>query len=52
MTIILTSIMMAGCSMFPSSTTLSMTQKIENYYDKPSHKGDTTIKLQQDFKWQ
>lgn len=51
-TILLSTVILAGCSMFPTATTVSVNQKLENFTDKPTKMGDTTIKLQQDFKWQ
>ena len=42
--LILTALMMVGCVMFPSTTSISATSKVDES-DK------ATIKVQQDFKW-
>jgi len=42
--LIATALMMVGCVMFPSTTSISATSKV----DEPDK---ATIKVQQDFKW-
>ena len=42
--LILTALMMVGCSMFPSTTSVSATSKLDDA-DNP------TVKVQQNFKW-
>ena len=42
--LILTALIMAGCSMFPSTTSVSATSKLEKI-DNP------TLKVEQNFKW-
>ena len=42
--LILTALIMAGCAVFPSTTTVSATSKSDNL-DNP------TVKVQQEFKW-
>jgi len=42
--LILTALIMAGCSMFPSTTSVSASSKLEKI-DNP------TLKVEQNFKW-
>ena len=42
--LILTALIMVGCSVFPSTTSISATSKLEKM-DNP------TLKVQQNFKW-
>ena len=42
--LLLTALMIAGCAVFPSITTVSATSKSDNL-DNP------TVKVQQEFKW-
>ena len=42
--LILTALMMVGCVVFPSTTTISATSKVGD-------PDEATIKVQQDFKW-
>jgi len=42
--LILTALIMAGCAVFPSTTTISATSKVGD-------PDEATIKVQQDFKW-
>jgi len=42
--LLLTALMMAGCAVFPSTTTISATSKSGNL-------DNSTVKVQQEFKW-
>ena len=42
--LILTALIMVGCAVFPSTTSISATSKV-------GEEDEATIKVQQDFKW-